>query len=81
MQLDDVVSSVSPDMARFAEATARSVRWLDRCLKTHNRPNEQVRVTHTHTYTYAHSLAPTALLHHRTSSQSCRVVSIRPRVD
>lgn len=30
MQLDDVVSSVSTDQERFVEATARSVRWLDR---------------------------------------------------
>jgi queuine tRNA-ribosyltransferase catalytic subunit len=33
MQLDDVVSSVADDDARFAEATDRSVRWLDRCIK------------------------------------------------
>lgn len=30
MQLDDVVSSISVSMERFTEATARSVRWLDR---------------------------------------------------
>jgi len=30
MQLDDVVSSVSVSDERFIEATARSVRWLDR---------------------------------------------------
>jgi queuine tRNA-ribosyltransferase len=41
MQLDDVVSSVCPDDARFIEATARSVRWLDRCINAHKRPNEQ----------------------------------------
>ncbi len=33
MQLDDVVSSVNPDYERFKEATARSVRWLDRCIQ------------------------------------------------
>jgi hypothetical protein len=33
MQLDDVVSSVADDDARFAEAMDRSVRWLDRCIK------------------------------------------------
>lgn len=41
MQLDDVVSSVNPDDARFQEATDRSVRWLDRCIKAHKRPQEQ----------------------------------------
>jgi tRNA-guanine transglycosylase len=41
MQLDDVVSSVSTDMQRFKEATARSVRWLDRCVAAHKRPTEQ----------------------------------------
>ena len=35
MALDDVVSSVHPDRARFEEATARTVRWLDRCLAAH----------------------------------------------
>lgn len=33
MQLDDVVSSTNPDFDRFKEATARSVRWLDRCIQ------------------------------------------------
>eukprot|EP01038_Epipyxis_sp_PR26KG_P011915 gene11915-15944_t len=41
MQLDDVVSSVNVDNARFLEATQRSVRWLDRCITAHKRPNEQ----------------------------------------
>jgi len=41
MQLDDVVSSVNPDMERFEEATHRSVRWLDRCLKQHAKPTRQ----------------------------------------
>ena len=30
MQLDDVVSSINVDEARFKEAVERSVRWLDR---------------------------------------------------
>jgi tRNA-guanine transglycosylase len=41
MQLDDVVSSVHDNFERFKEATARSVRWLDRCISAHSRPNEQ----------------------------------------
>ena len=41
MQLDDVVSSVTVDNERFLEATHRSVRWLDRCIKAHSRPTEQ----------------------------------------
>jgi queuine tRNA-ribosyltransferase catalytic subunit len=41
MQLDDVVSSVSDDMERFKEATARSIRWLDRCIAAHKRPHDQ----------------------------------------
>lgn len=41
MQLDDVVSSVNVDQARFQEATERSVRWLDRCIAAHSRPQEQ----------------------------------------
>jgi queuine tRNA-ribosyltransferase len=41
MQLDDVVSSVNVDFERFKEATARSVRWLDRCIAAHKRPTEQ----------------------------------------
>jgi len=41
MQLDDVVSSVNVDASRFLEATQRSVRWLDRCLKAHSRPHDQ----------------------------------------
>lgn len=41
MQLDDVVSSVSDDYDRFKEATERSVRWLDRCIAAHRRPQEQ----------------------------------------
>ena len=41
MQLDDVVSSVADDDARFAEATDRSVRWLDRCIKVRLRVCER----------------------------------------
>jgi tRNA-guanine family transglycosylase len=41
MQLDDVVSSISTDMERFEEAMDRSIRWLDRCIQAHKRPNEQ----------------------------------------
>lgn len=41
MQLDDVVSSVNADQDRFKEATERSVRWLDRCIVAHKRPQEQ----------------------------------------
>lgn len=41
MQLDDVVSSISEDIPRFKEATARSIRWLDRCIAAHKRPKEQ----------------------------------------
>lgn len=40
MQLDDVVSSVADDDARFTEAMDRSIRWLDRCIKV----SEWVRV-------------------------------------
>ena len=37
MQLDDVVPAiVSPD--RVHEAMERSVRWLDRCIKAHSKP-------------------------------------------
>jgi queuine tRNA-ribosyltransferase len=41
MQLDDVVSSVCTDAERFKEATSRSIRWLDRCIKAHKRPHDQ----------------------------------------
>uniref|UniRef100_A0A7S1XYW6 Queuine tRNA-ribosyltransferase catalytic subunit 1 n=1 Tax=Phaeomonas parva TaxID=124430 RepID=A0A7S1XYW6_9STRA len=41
MQLDDVVSSVSVDDARFVEACDRSVRWLDRCIAAHAKPRTQ----------------------------------------
>ena len=32
MALDDVVSSVTADRARFEEATHRTTRWIDRCI-------------------------------------------------
>jgi tRNA-guanine transglycosylase len=41
MQLDDVVSSVHDNVERFREATYRSIRWLDRCIKAHSRSSEQ----------------------------------------
>ena len=41
MALDDVVSSVTVDDARFLEATHRTLRWIDRCIAAHRRPNEQ----------------------------------------
>lgn len=42
MQLDDVVSSTETDNKRFKEAMHRSVRWLDRCLSAHKRPDSQL---------------------------------------
>ena len=41
MALDDVVSSVTVDDARFREATHRTLRWIDRCIAAHARPDEQ----------------------------------------
>ena len=41
MALDDVVHSCTDDDARFAEATHRTVRWLDRCIAAHARKDEQ----------------------------------------
>jgi len=41
MALDDVVSSVTADRARFEEATHRTTRWIDRCIAAHKRPHEQ----------------------------------------
>lgn len=40
MQLDDVVHS-SVTGPRLEEASYRTVRWLDRCIAAHKRPNEQ----------------------------------------
>ncbi|CBZ55440.1 putative queuine tRNA-ribosyltransferase [Neospora caninum Liverpool] len=41
MQLDDVVSSTTPDPARVEDAMQRSLRWLDRCIAAHRRPRDQ----------------------------------------
>ncbi|XP_050166009.1 queuine tRNA-ribosyltransferase catalytic subunit 1 [Myiozetetes cayanensis] len=41
MQLDDVVSSTTTG-PRVEEAMDRSVRWLDRCVAAHGRPEEQL---------------------------------------
>eukprot|EP00127_Corallochytrium_limacisporum_P004146 Clim_evm91s157 gene=Clim_evmTU91s157 len=40
MQLDDVVSSLVTG-ERIVEAMHRSIRWLDRCISAHKRPNDQ----------------------------------------
>ncbi|KAI8871932.1 putative queuine tRNA-ribosyltransferase [Ramicandelaber brevisporus] len=40
MQLDDVVSSLTTG-PRLEEAMHRSIRWLDRCIAAHKRPDEQ----------------------------------------
>lgn len=41
MQLDDVIATTSPDLARIKEATHRSIRWLDRCIDAHKYPERQ----------------------------------------
>jgi tRNA-guanine transglycosylase len=41
MQLDDVLVTTSPDHARMREAMERSVRWLDRCIAAHAKPETQ----------------------------------------
>lgn len=41
MQLDDVVSSVAVDDARFEEACHRTLRWLDRCIAANANPTTQ----------------------------------------
>lgn len=41
MQLDDVLVTTSPDAARMREAMLRSVRWLDRCIAAHKKPESQ----------------------------------------
>jgi len=41
MQLDDVVAATSPDAKRMEEAMKRSVRWLDRCIAAHKKPESQ----------------------------------------
>ncbi|KAK4498860.1 hypothetical protein PRZ48_009370 [Zasmidium cellare] len=41
MQLDDVIATTSPDHERIKEAMHRSVRWLDRCIEAHKKPDSQ----------------------------------------
>ncbi|GBG31811.1 Queuine tRNA-ribosyltransferase catalytic subunit [Hondaea fermentalgiana] len=41
MMLDDVIHSCTVDDARFAEATDRTIRWLDRCIEAHKRGGEE----------------------------------------
>ena len=41
MQLDDVIATTSPDYPRMREAMERSVRWLDRCVAAHRKPESQ----------------------------------------
>lgn len=41
MQLDDVVPATNRDLARFEEATYRTTRWLDRCMKANRNPDKQ----------------------------------------
>ena len=41
MQLDDVIATTSPDVARMREAMERSIRWLDRCIAAHKNPKTQ----------------------------------------
>ena len=41
MQLDDVIATTSPDAKRMREAMERSVRWLDRCIEAHAKPETQ----------------------------------------
>lgn len=40
MQLDDVISSLTTG-PRVEEAMWRSIRWLDRCIKAHRKPETQ----------------------------------------
>jgi len=40
MQLDDVVASLTQG-PRMEEAMNRSIRWLDRCIAAHKRPDQQ----------------------------------------
>ena len=41
MALDDVVAPTITDYARLKEAMERSIRWLDRCISAHKRPEHQ----------------------------------------
>lgn len=41
MQLDDVIATTSVDDDRMREAMHRSIRWLDRCIEEHLKPDPQ----------------------------------------
>jgi len=41
MALDDVVSSTETNMDRITEATHRTTRWIDRCIRAHKNPAKQ----------------------------------------
>ena len=41
MQLDDVIATTSLDAERMKEAMERSIRWLDRCIAAHKKPETQ----------------------------------------
>eukprot|EP00450_Noctiluca_scintillans_P032705 CAMPEP_0194549432 /NCGR_PEP_ID=MMETSP0253-20130528/95199_1 /TAXON_ID=2966 /ORGANISM="Noctiluca scintillans" /LENGTH=473 /DNA_ID=CAMNT_0039396861 /DNA_START=47 /DNA_END=1468 /DNA_ORIENTATION=- len=41
MALDDVVASTVVDVERIKEATDRTLRWIDRCIKAHKNPMTQ----------------------------------------
>ena len=41
MQLDDVIATTSSDHERMETAMYRSIRWLDRCIAAHKRPETQ----------------------------------------
>ncbi|CAK0890470.1 unnamed protein product [Prorocentrum cordatum] len=41
MALDDVVSSTEVNQERIEEATHRTFRWIDRCIKAHKNPDRQ----------------------------------------
>lgn len=41
MALDDVISSTTAEKDRIVEATHRTMRWMDRCISGHKRPEVQ----------------------------------------
>lgn len=41
MALDDVAPSTIQDDARFKEACHRTLRWIDRCIEAHSKPQTQ----------------------------------------
>jgi tRNA-guanine transglycosylase len=49
MQLDDVIATTSPDEERMRDAMYRSIRWLDRCILEHLKP-DPYGITPTSTY-------------------------------